>query len=69
MSKREMFQEYPDIVNIKQLCKMLGGVSTKAAYQCLREGKIAYFRLGRGFRIPKDSVIKYILEQTKMKDV
>lgn len=24
-----LFKEYPDIVNIKQMCKMLGGISIK----------------------------------------
>ena len=33
MSRQEMFREYPDVVNIEQLCEMLGGVSVKAAYR------------------------------------
>ena len=37
MSRQEMFREYPDVVNIEQLCEMLGGVSVKAAYQRLLE--------------------------------
>ena len=53
MSRQEMFREYPDVVNIEQLCEMLGGVSVKAAYQRLHSGEIAFFRIGRGFRIPK----------------
>ena len=41
MSRQEMFREYPDVVNIEQLCEMLGGVSVKAAYQRLHSGEIA----------------------------
>ena len=26
---REMFAEYPDVVDVEQLCKMLGGISRK----------------------------------------
>lgn len=69
MSSKKMFYQYPDVVNIQQLCEMLGGISVKAAYRCLHDGKIAYFKLGRGFRIPKASVIAYVLEQSQMKDV
>lgn len=53
MSRQEMFREYPDVVNIEQLCEMLGGVSVKAAYQRLHNGEIGFFRIGRGFASPK----------------
>ena len=51
MSRQEMFREYPDVVNIEQLCEMLGGVSVKAAYQRLHSGEIAFFRIGRGIAL------------------
>ena len=54
-----MFADYPDIVDIKQLCKMLGGVGSKTAYSLLHDGKIQYYKIGRGFRIPKKSVIDF----------
>ncbi len=38
MAKKEMFSEYPDVVSIKQLREMLGGIGPKAAYQCLHNG-------------------------------
>ena len=60
MSRQEMFREYPDVVNIEQLCEMLGGVSVKAAYQRLHSGEIAFFRIGRGFHIPKEDVIRFV---------
>ncbi len=41
--KEEMFQSYPDIVDIKQLCKMLGGIGAKSAYHLLHDGSICYF--------------------------
>ena len=59
MSKA-VFVKYPDVVNIKQLCEMLGGIGPKAAYQLLHEGQIRYFKIGKAFRIPKKSVIDYI---------
>ena len=70
MSRQEMFREYPDVVNIEQLCEMLGGVSVKAAYQRLHSGEIAFFRIGRGVRIPKEDVIRFVREtSTRIKDV
>ena len=70
MSRQEMFREYPDVVNIEQLCEMLGGVSVKTAYQRLHSGEIAFFRIGRGFRFPKEDVIRFVREtSTRIKDV
>lgn len=58
--KNELFSAYPDIVSIKQLCEMLGGIGPKAAYQLLHEGNIQFFKIGKAFRIPKRSVIDFI---------
>lgn len=35
-----MFKEYPDVVNVEQLCSMLGGLSEKTVYKLLKEGII-----------------------------
>ena len=35
-----MFTDYPDIVNLTQMRKMLGGISNSLAYRMLREKKI-----------------------------
>lgn len=60
--KESVFSEYPDVVNVDQLRKMLGGIGPKAVYQLLHEGKIRYFKIGKAFRIPKVSVIRYLGE-------
>jgi excisionase family DNA binding protein len=57
---RVMFTDYPDVVGIKQLCEMLGGISTKTCYKILRSGKIEYLRVGREYRIPKLNVLRYL---------
>ena len=47
--KREIFRKYPDVVDVPQLCEMLGGsrpVSKKTAYRMLIAGKIKAFRIG-----------------------
>lgn len=58
--KERMFANYPDVVDIRQLCEMLGGIGVKTAYQLLREGEIHYLKIGRGFRIPKKGVIEFV---------
>lgn len=56
----KMFSEYPDVVDIPMLCQMLGGIGPKAAYKLVHEGKLCCIKAGRGFRIPKASVISFL---------
>ena len=67
MRKRElqdyykvMFTNYPDVVNVEQLCEMLGGPSSKSVYRLLKEGAIQSYWIGKRYRIPKVSVIEYL---------
>lgn len=55
-----MFRGYPDVVNVKQLCEMLGGISTKTACHILQENKIGHFKIGRIYKIPKIHVLEYL---------
>lgn len=57
-----MFTEYPDIVDVTQMCAMLGGIGKKTAYRLLREGKVTYVKVGKSFKIPKYAVIEYIID-------
>ena len=54
-----MFREYPDVVGVSQLQKMLG-VGRNTAYDLLKNNKIHSIRIGRVHRIPKKNVIKYL---------
>lgn len=53
-----MFVKYPDLVDIKQFRTMLGGISKKSAYRLLHTGQIDYLSDGKGFKIPKISIIQ-----------
>ena len=67
IGKREIFRKYPDVVDVPQLCEMLGGsrpVSKKTAYRMLNAGKIKAFRIGRSYRIPKVNVIRFLQKET-----
>ena len=35
-----LFADYPDVVNVEQMCEMLGGICDKTAYKLLRSGEI-----------------------------
>lgn len=58
-----MFTDYPDIVNLVQMRKMLGGISNTLAYRMLREKKIKSKKVGREYKIPKVNVIKYVMTE------
>ena len=58
--KNDMFAEYPDVVDVEQLRKMLGGISRKLAYRLLASGELCCVRIGRSYRIPKLCVIEYL---------
>lgn len=55
-----MFRDYPDVVNIEQLCEMLGGISTKTGYRLLKTGAIKSFVVARRYRIPKINILEYM---------
>ena len=58
-----MFTDYPDIVNLTQMRKMLGGISNSLAYRMVREKKIKSKKVGREYKIPKVNVIKYVMTE------
>ena len=58
---KSMFREYPDVLDIIDMCKLLG-VSVKTAYKLLHENKITHMKVGRSYRIPKIYVIDYLLD-------
>lgn len=55
-----MFRNYPDVVNVEQMCEMLGGICTKTAYKLLQANEINHFRIGKTYKIPKSDVIAYL---------
>lgn len=61
-----MFQEYPDVVNVKLLSEMLGGISMKSAYKLLNQNKIGHLKIGRSFLIPKYHVIQYLKKESNV---
>jgi len=57
---RLMFYGYPEILDVKQVSKALG-VSAKTVYKLIRSGSLPAMKAGREFRVPKVSVMKYVI--------
>ena len=61
MKKQSMFENYPDVVEVDDLRKMLGCISKKLAYRLLSDQEIRSVRVGRAYKIPKICVIEYLM--------
>lgn len=64
MKDEELFAEYPDIVGVEDLAKMLS-IGRAKALSLLQEGKIESFRKGRKYLIPKTLIKDYITNKEK----
>lgn len=51
--------EFPDVLNVDQLCKLLH-VGRNTAYELLRSQTIPSVRVGKQYRIPKNKVIEFL---------
>lgn len=54
-----MFNDYPDIVSIKQMMAMLD-IGRNTAYNLINTNQIKSIKIGRIHKIPKINIIKYI---------
>ena len=57
--KNELFKDYPDVVSIQDLQKMLH-IGRNTAYEILKDGTISAARIGKRYIIPKRSVVEFI---------
>ena len=63
--REKIFSEYPDVVTVKQMCVMLGGISMKTAYKMLECGDIRHLKIGKSFKIPKVCIIEYLVPSSE----
>ena len=59
-----MFNNYPDVVTVQDLCKMLN-IGRNNAYELIRCGEIKSIKIGRQIRISKESIIEFIFKNEK----
>jgi excisionase family DNA binding protein len=60
-----MFEEYNDLLTVEELCEMLS-IGKNSAYKLLASGDLKCFRYNRVWKIPKQGVIDYIKQQSKL---
>lgn len=60
MKQKKFFEDYPDLVNIEQMCEMLGNISKKSGYKLLKEKKIKSIIIARRYKIPKIYILEYL---------
>lgn len=53
------FTEFPDVVSVGELCKMLS-VSKATAYRLLKNNQIKSMVVGGSYKIPKLYVLQYL---------
>lgn len=59
-----MFTEYGDVVNPRDISKMLG-ICMKSTYALLHSGEIPKIPCGRTIKVAKLEVIKYVLQSAQ----
>lgn len=60
-----LFKDFPDLLTPIQLKKMLGNIGTNKIYKLLQDGVIYSKKIGKTYKIPKISVISYIMSKEK----
>ena len=60
-----MLEEYADILTAEEACDALR-IGYNAMYELLNSGKLKGYRNGRVWRIPKESIKKYILDSANL---
>lgn len=61
---RAMFKQYPDVVDVKQVCEMLNLSRTKV-YELIKNGEIKRIPCGRIIKVAKVTVIDFVLQSAQ----
>ena len=59
-----MNNENKTLLTVDQMCQLLN-IGKNSAYKLLKTSEIQSFKIGRIWKIPKDSIDKYITNQSK----
>lgn len=65
---RNLFKDYPDVVELPDLRKMLGGVGDSFARKLVQTNRVRHFLINRTYYIPKIWVIEYVLSDFYKED-
>ena len=59
-----MLSDYNDILSVGDICEILF-IGRNRAYELLNSGSLRGFRVGRTWRIPKNSLETYIIQRCR----
>lgn len=59
MDELNRFEDLPLVLRVEDLMPLLS-IGRNTAYDLVRSGEIRSFRIGRCYRITKDSVVEYL---------
>ena len=60
-----MFEQYNDILTVDEACEALL-MGRDRVYELLKTGKLKGFRGKRVWKVPKQALIKYVMEQSRL---
>ena len=60
-----MLEQYTDVMTVDEVCETLR-IGYNAMYDLLNSDVLGAFRNGRVWRIPKEAVKKFIMEQARI---
>ncbi len=59
MPTRNQFREYPDVLDVHQMCKLIG-IGLTTGYKLIRSEAIPSKKIGRSYRVLKTNVAQYL---------
>lgn len=60
-----MFESYMDVMTVDEVCEALR-MGYNAVYELVQSGKLKAYKNGRVWRIPRESVRQFVLENTRL---
>lgn len=67
MRNTNLFSDYPDVMSVAQMSDALG-ISKRTAYDLIEAKLIKIFHIGRSIKVPKISLIEYVVNAMKGSD-
>lgn len=61
-----LFEQFEDVLTTDEVCDALR-IGKNALYELLQSGQLKGFRNGRVWRVPKESLITYVLGQSGLR--
>lgn len=58
-----LYRTYPDVVTLKQLRKMLGGIADRTALKLMQDNVIEHFYIRQEYLIPKVLIIDFVVSE------